>query len=109
MADESPDIERVPNFEALRAYLNEKPKRENVLKWVDKLEAWCTEIREELTKHDKAIEHRDEELDKKDERIAELESDVHSLEWDSERLLDIERGLITFEDFMEERRRVFVP
>lgn len=105
MADESPDIERVPNFEALREYLNGKPDRTAVLKWMDKLENWCTEIRSELTKQDKALEGRDEELDKKDERTAELESQVHSLEWDDERLSDVERGLITFEEFMDERRR----
>lgn len=106
MADESPDIERVPNFDALREYLNGKPDRAAVLKWVDKLQSWCEEIRGELTKQDKALEGRDEELDKREERIGELESQVHSLEWDDERLADVERGIITFGEFMEERRRV---
>lgn len=102
------DITRVPNFGALREYLGGTPARDAVAKWVDKLEAWCTEIREELTKHDKALDAaRGQILALEEESVAtaDINARLESLE---EELRDVERGVITFEELMQRRAPIHV-
>lgn len=82
----------IPNFAALR-------------EWIDKLEDWCREEAEDLRK----AEHRAEDLQGGVDRLEQesaITADINAqMETMEQELDDVERGVITFEEFMDRRRR----
>lgn len=85
----------IPKFDALR-------------EWVDNLEEWCRgEATARATAEAKHGEAQDR-IHELDEWAAEQRDAQAVLAMVEESLLDIERGILTFEEFMEEHRRTGV-
>jgi phage terminase Nu1 subunit (DNA packaging protein) len=82
----------IPNFTALR-------------EWIDKLEEWCRDTAEDLAEQEKRAEQADEMVARAEVRGAEGEAAISEMESMREELADVERGITTFAEFMEKRRR----
>lgn len=84
----------IPKFPALR-------------EWIGKLEDWCRDKGEELEKSEKRVEELQDQVDTLEQESV-LTADVNArLESMEQQLEDIERGVTTFEEFMDRRRRAY--
>lgn len=95
----------MPAFDSLREYLNDNPKRDAVLKWLDKLEEWCADRLTESASDDKKMTEYSDKIDKLEEELAGMRDDRLELESLEEQLEDVVRGLRTLEDVLDENRR----
>lgn len=95
---ESPDPRELPRFDAIRQYLNGNPDRAKVLAWVDKMEAWAQAATSEI---EKVEQDRDSDRDKMEDYEKELSKardDAEAYEHLVEQIMDVERGLMSFEE-----------
>lgn len=96
MSDPKPDPRELPNFDAFRTAVRDgQPSREAVLAWADKMEEWAKCAAAEVDKLDKAIEEERVRMEGYEREIAEARNAADELEALEEKILDLERGLIT--------------
>lgn len=97
----APDVETVPNFDAVRARI-EAP---SVLRWLAKLEEWCKLSVEERDRLEKSAERLDDEKEDLERALAEKRDAEEFLEQITQRIEDTERGIYTLQETADWLRR----
>lgn len=105
-ADEDYDITELPNFKALREWLDKNyggqwSPESNLAKWIDKLERWCELSIEAGTQDKDEIEGLQQEQENLVEQIGELEGTEDELEHLRTVVQDIPRGIRSFEELLD--------
>lgn len=85
----------LPNFTALR-------------EWIDKLEDWCREEAEDRQKAERSAKDMQDQVEAQERELVLARDATEELESVEEQLQDVERGVVTFEEFMERRRRAAI-
>jgi hypothetical protein len=100
---DKPDLEKIPDFEAVRTYLRDKEAGGIVLlplkKWIDKLESWCRAVQDDRTKVDKDW---NDEVGKLKEQLEEAQRGADDFDTLFEKLDDYRRGIVDIEEVYDQ-------